>query len=167
MLRYDIKTIAQYFWLLILLPGLMAGCRSEGKHSTIEKEKKAIEKVINSSIGWARNKDLHLLHSIIANDADYLEVQPGEKVVKGYDDFRKAEEFWLNPAFKAIRYEIDDLKITLSESGTVAWWFGMLDDINQWKGEPANWINTRWTGVMEKRNGKWVIVQQHFSFASN
>ena len=22
-----------------------------------------------------------------------------------------------------------------------------------------------WTGVLEKRNGSWVIVQQHFSFA--
>ena len=41
----------------------------------------------------------------------------------------------------------------------------MLDDMNEWKGQPANWENTRWTGVTEKRDGKWVIVQQHFSFA--
>jgi hypothetical protein len=34
-----------------------------------------------------------------------------------------------------------------------------------WDGQPANWENTRWTGVLEKRGGRWVIVQQHFSFA--
>jgi len=26
-------------------------------------------------------------------------------------------------------------------------------------------MNTRWTGVLEKRKEKWVIVQMHFSFA--
>jgi hypothetical protein len=31
----------------------------------------------------------------------------------------------------------------------------------------ASWENTRWTGVVEKRDGRWVIVQQHFSFASD
>lgn len=25
----------------------------------------------------------------------------------------------------------------------------------------------RWTGVLEKRDGKWLIVQMHFSFASD
>jgi hypothetical protein len=28
-------------------------------------------------------------------------------------------------------------------------------------------LNTRWTGVLEKREGKWLIVQMHFSFASD
>jgi len=25
-------------------------------------------------------------------------------------------------------------------------------------------VDTRWTGVMEKRAGRWLIVQMHFSF---
>jgi hypothetical protein len=41
----------------------------------------------------------------------------------------------------------------------------VLDDVNEWRGQPANWMNTRWTGALEKRDGKWVIVQMHFSFA--
>jgi len=65
-----------------------------------------------------------------------------------------------------VRYEIRDLKINFSKSGDVAWFFCVLDDINEWKGQPANWENTRWTGVLEKIDGSWRIVQQHFSFAS-
>jgi hypothetical protein len=42
----------------------------------------------------------------------------------------------------------------------------MLDDVNEWEGKPLSWENTRWTGVAEKRNGQWKIVQQHFSFAT-
>jgi len=133
---------------------------------SLEREKQLVEKVIHSSIGWAKNKDINLLYSIIANDTSFLEVHPDNKVVKGFEEFRKTEKFWLNPDFKAIRYEIKDLSINFSNSGDVAWFFCMLDDINEWKGQPANWENTRWTGVLAKRNGKWVIVQQHFSFAS-
>jgi hypothetical protein len=48
----------------------------------------------------------------------------------------------------------------------VAWFFCILDDINEWKGQPANWENTRWSGVLEKRSGRWVMAQQHFSFAA-
>ena len=132
----------------------------------IREEKQVIERTILSSITWAGNKDLDLLYSVIANDSTYLEVQPSDRVVKGIAEFRKSEKFWMNPDFKAVRAETRDMHISLSESGTVAWWYCELDDINTWKGQPANWENTRWTGVLEKRKDKWVIVQMHFSFAS-
>jgi ketosteroid isomerase-like protein len=124
-----------------------------------------IEKVINSSIGWAKNKDFTLLYSIIANDSDYLEVDPGSGLTKGFKEFKKNESFWGSPDFKAIRYDIRDLTINISEKGDAAWFYGILDDVNEWKGKPACWMNTRWTGVLEKRNDKWIMVQMHFSFA--
>ncbi len=129
-------------------------------------DRDAITRTIHSCIGWAKTKDFALLYGSIANDPDFLEVHPDGRVVAGFDDFRKAEAFWGNPDFKAVRYEIRDLRIRLSKSGDVAWFYGLLDDINEWKGRPANWENTRWTGVLEKRDGRWVMVQQHFSFAA-
>ena len=132
----------------------------------IEVEKGLVEKTIHSSIGWAKSKDINLLYSVIANDTNYIEVDPDDRVVKGFQDFKKAEIFWMNPDFKAIRYEIKDLTINFSKSGDFAWFFCMLDDINEWKGQPANWENTRWTGVLEKRDNNWIIVQMHFSFVS-
>jgi len=128
-------------------------------------ETEAISRVIHSSISWAKLKDIRLLYSVIANDSNYLEVDPDAKVVVGFDEFKKAEAFWMSPNFKAIRYDIKDMRINISKSGDVAWWFCILNDINEWKGQPASWENTRWTGVLEKRDGKWVIVQMHFSFA--
>ena len=93
-------------------------------------------------------------------------MHPDGAVVKGFEDFKKAEKFWGSPDFKAVRYEIRDLKIKLSKSGDVAWFYCILDDINEWKGQPANWENARWTGVLEKRDGRWMMAQQHFSFAA-
>ena len=159
--------IAFIFCFFVLLVYKAAGQSDKLiQADSLKGEKQLVEKVIHGSIGWAKHKDINLLYSIIANDTSFLEVHPDEKVVKGFQEFKKAEKFWMNPDFKAIRYEIKDLSINFSNSGDVAWFFCMLDDINEWKGQPANWENTRWTGVLEKRNGKWVIVQQHFSFAS-
>ncbi len=128
-------------------------------------ERWPIEQAIRECIGWAKTKDFRLLYGVVANDADFLEVHPDGAVVRGFEEFRKAESFWGSPDFKAVRFGMRDLKITLSQSGQVAWFYCLLDDINEWKGKPANWENTRWTGVLEKRDGRWIVVQQHFSFA--
>jgi ketosteroid isomerase-like protein len=125
----------------------------------------SIEQAIHGCIGWAKNKDFKLLYSIIADDSSYLEVDPGMEMIVGIDQFKRNEAFWNSPNFKAIRYDIRDLKINLSRSGDVAWFYCMLDDVNEWKGHPASWLNTRWTGVLEKRDGRWRMAQMHFSFA--
>jgi hypothetical protein len=125
-----------------------------------------VETAIRSCIGWAQDKDLELLYSVIANDSNYVEVHPGGRIVKGFQEFRKAEQIWMSDDFKAIRYEISDLKITFSRSGEVAWFICTLDDINEYKGQPASWEDTRWTGVLEKRDDRWTMVQMHFSFAA-
>ena len=122
-----------------------------------------VESAIDGTIAWARTKDFDWLYGIIANDSAYLEVQPEDVVIKGFTAFQKNAEFFASPDFRAIRYEIKDLQITVSRTGDVAWFFCMLDDINDWQGQPASWINVRWTGVLERRDGKWVMVQMHFS----
>ena len=137
--------------------------KSGGVTSADQQEIPAVEQSIRDCIGWAKTKDFRLLYSVIANDPDFLEVHPDGKIVKGFDEFKKAEQIWKSPDFKAVRYEIRDLRIKLSRSGDVAWFAGLLDDINEWKGRPASWEDTRWTGVLEKRDGRWVMVQQHFS----
>lgn len=144
-----------------------ASCRSIAPAPVVdtEREIKAVEQAIRSCIGWAQTKDFPLLYRTIANDPDYLEVDPNPGIIRGFAEFKKNEAVWGSPNFKAIRYDIRDLKITLSKSGDVAWFYCVLDDVNEWKGRPASWLNTRWTGVLEKRNGAWVVVQMHFSFA--
>lgn len=154
------------FGLALLLVSFVVADRVGPSGAAGGDELGLIEQSIRACIGWAKTKDFRVLYNVIANDPDFLEVHPDGAVVKGFEDFKKAEKFWGSPDFKAVRYEIRDLKIKLSKSGDVAWFFCILDDINEWKGQPANWENTRWTGVLEKRDGRWVTVQQHFSFAA-
>jgi len=156
--------------LLLIALLFITNCTFRNKTKTgIDRshELKVIEQTINSSISWIVNKDTTLLYSIIADDENYLEVHPHDNVVKGIVQFKKAEKFWLDPRFKHVKFETWDMKINLSEDGSVAWFYTMLNDINEWEGEKASWENTRWTGVLEKRNGKWKMVQGHFSYPAN
>jgi len=128
------------------------------------KETKEVTKAIDNVFGWAVTKDFNLFFNTIADDSDFISVTPYKRVKIGVNDVRKDTAFWGDAKFKAIRHEIRDLKIVFSRSGDVAWFYCELDDINEWDGQPANWENVRWTGVLEKRDGSWRVVQQHFSW---
>lgn len=156
----------QWFFLELSKPAAPSPGGPAAGEKSGDAEIEKITGAIHSCIGWAGTKDFGRLYGVIANDADFLEVHPDGNVVKGFEEFKKAEKFWGSPDFKAVRYDIRDLRIRLSRSGDVAWFFAILDDINEWKGRPANWEDTRWTGVLEKRDGRWVMAQQHFSFAA-
>lgn len=151
---------------IILLAALAVPGPARARAYAGDAETEAVARAIHACIGWAGTKDFGLLYRVIAGDEEFLEVHPDGAVVKGITEFRKAEAFWGSPDFKAVRYDIRDLDIRFSRGGDVAWFFAVLDDINEWKGRPANWEDTRWTGVLEKRDGRWVMVQQHFSYAA-
>ena len=130
-------------------------------------DKAEIARAIDISIGWAMTKDRPLLESVIAHDPGLFIFHPGaDDTVVGWDAFVPNFDFWMNPAFKATGYEVRDLRVNLSRSGDVAWWSAILDDCGEWQGKPGCWKDTRWTGVLEKRDGRWQIVQMHFSFGT-
>ena len=130
-------------------------------------EKAEIRKVIDSSIGWALNKDKERLYNSLAQDSTFFIFHPDStSTIFGFESFRElVENFFMNENFRATGYEIKDLHIDLAQSGQTAWFRALLDDLGEWRGRPTIWHNVRWTGVLEKRAGKWLIVQMHFSHA--
>jgi ketosteroid isomerase-like protein len=133
-----------------------------------ESDRDQIEAAVRSSIGWALTKDRPLLESLLAQDDGLFIFHPDSKsTVRGWAEFVKLFEVWMDPRFKATRFDVRDLRITLSRSGDAAWYSALLDDCGEWDGKASCWKDTRWTGVLEKREGRWVIVQMHFSFAAD
>jgi ketosteroid isomerase-like protein len=130
-------------------------------------EKTAVEKVIRANIGWALTKDRALLESTMVHDGRLLIINPDSEITAGWEPFAKNFDFWMDPRFKATGFDIHDLRIDFSPLGDAAWWSCVLDDLYEWDGKAGAWKDTRWTGVLEKRAGKWRIVQMHFSFAAD
>lgn len=131
-------------------------------------ERTVVEKTIRDAIGWALTKDQRRLESILAHDADFFIFHPDSKsTVRGWEAFAKMIPDFMDPRFKATRFEVNELATNFSRSGDVAWYSAMLEDCGEWNGKASCWKETRWTGVLEKREGRWVIVQMHFSFAKD
>ena len=162
-MKIAIYRLLQVFFVFLLFFGCDLREDSNNRDAEIEK----ISRVIDSAIGWFKTKDFSVMFNVFAQDSNFLEVHPDSTVVKGFDQLKKNSDIFKNPVFLYVRHEIWDLKINLSKNGDTAWFFCMLNDISTWKGRQVGWENTRWTGVLEKRNGRWVIVQQHFSFAAD
>jgi ketosteroid isomerase-like protein len=152
------------------LPFLTGGHGSASGTKDKETEKSKITQVIHDSIEWAYpEKNQKRLYATIAKDASFFIFHPdSESTIVGFDAFQNlVEKVFMNPTFSAKGSDIRDLRINLSQSGDVAWFSAILDDFGESNGKPHAWLNTRWTGVLEKREGKWLIVQMHFSFASD
>jgi hypothetical protein len=148
---------------LLILVSCDRGNR-EMQQFDLSTERAKVEQTIRNNLGWAPTKDFDLLKSTICLDSTYLVVNPTDRVAIGEDDFRNTEEFFRSPDFQAVGFEISDLRINFSKGGDVAWFYCHLNDWNIWQGQPANWENARWTGVIEKIDGAWRIRQMHFSY---
>ena len=74
----------------------------------------AIEKAIHASIGWALTKDRALLQSVLSHDAGLFIFHPDSKsTVVGWEPMERLFAVWMDPRFKATRYEISLLSQVL------------------------------------------------------
>lgn len=153
--------------ILLALFVVLGVCSAADAKPDVAAERANIEKVIRASIEWAMTKDTDLLYRSFTHDSTLFWFSPDDAgTVRGFDAFKQqVEQIFLSPAFKAVGSEFKDLDIHLSRAGDVAWWSCILNDRNTWNGRPADWENVRWTGVLEKRDRNWVIVQMHFSYS--
>lgn len=148
-------------WGVFLIPA------GEADAEAFSAEKAAIAKAVEDSIGWARNKNRDLLFGLFAHDSRLLILQPtSEGTISGFAALQKfCADTWLDPAYQAAGHEIRDLKIDLSPQGDTAWFSAELDDCASYQGREECRRNIRWTGVLVKKEGRWVFTQQHSSFA--
>ena len=72
---------------------------------------------------------------------------------------------WMDDRFETTVTALRDFRCNFSRGGDVAWFSTIVDDCYEWDGNPGCWQDTRWTGVLEKRAGRWVTVQMHGSVA--
>lgn len=127
-----------------------------------------IEEAVHDTIAWALTKDRARLEEIVAHDENYFSFHPsGLDGVRGYEEFERGFDMWMDPRFEATRTDVRDFRCQLSRSGDVAWFSAILDDCATWDGAPICWNDTRWTGVLELRDERWQMMQMHFSFAAD
>ena len=131
-------------------------------------EKSEISRILHDAFGWALTKDRALFERIFAQDDDFFTFYPDSKsTVRGWSQFKKFLDGWMDPRNMSKGFEIRDMRIVVSRRGDSAWFSAIVDDEGEFDGEPWGATDIRWTGVLEKRDGSWRICQQHLSDAND
>jgi hypothetical protein len=151
------------------LPLLVACGAAAPARASAAAEKAKIEQVVRTSIEWATTKDTLALFDGFAQDPGFFIFHPDSKsTIAGFEAFRRlTRDVFMDPRFRATDSRFRDLRIQLAKSGDAAWFSCLLDDHAEWDGRKTGWDDARWTGVLEKRGGRWRIAQMHFSLASD
>ena len=140
----------------------------ESRNSDAKNDEQQIIRALHDAFGWALTKDRALFESVFAGDDDFFTYFPDSKsTVLGWQQFEKFLEEWMDPRSKATGYDIRNLRIVVSRTGDVAWFSAIVDDEGEFDGKPWGTKDIRWTGVLERRGGRWKICQQHMSQAND
>jgi len=108
-------------------------------------------------------QDFSLLRRVIAHDADMVHIGTDRgEVWRGWKDLRASavEQF---DELRFYNATIRDLTIRTDSDETVAWYSHLLDAEIGAEDGVQTWQGARFTGVLERRERGWVIVQTHVS----
>ncbi len=149
---------------------LYQNCLAANHYNTevdIEAEKAKVKAVLEKLSTAVQTKNMELFSQVFVHNKNIIVIGP---------DFREMALDWKTLAYiknqqfkdlKNIKVFSREEKITLDSSGTVARYFVLSDLSFVSSGLPFHVKGVRETGVFEKENGRWVIVQQHTSAPVN
>ena len=109
------------------------------------------------------DEDMETFEEIIAHDPEMVVIGTDtSEYIVGYEPFKKARKQQFE-SFENIEFNVQERAVQLAETGTVAWFTEVYDVFLMAQDQPVSLDDIRVSGVMEKRDGAWVIVHLHTS----
>lgn len=109
------------------------------------------------------SEDMAAFDRVFAHDADAVSfgTDAAERFV-GFDALRKSVESQF-ASFDGSKLTVRDEVVKASRGGDAAWFSEVVDWDTKAGGEAVSLKGCRFTGVLEKRDGAWKVVQFHAS----
>ncbi len=127
----------------------------------------SIENVLEQYVISNENKDFDLIQKIWAPDSDIIlfGTDSDEKLM-GWTNIKNAikEQFEI---IDETYISVSDQYIKISCDGSTAWFAEILNYNFVYQGEAKEFEGLRFTGILEKQEGEWKIVQAHLSLPAH
>ena len=153
------------FYLLIFA-AMMTACDTGGTKCPdvdLDKEISEIRSALEQYELSREREDFATVENLWAQDENIvLFGTEGDEQLVGIQAIREAISRQFDE-FENTLINISDQKIHVNASGNTAWFSEVLDYNFIYMGEDMAFEGIRFTGVMEKRDGKWKLVQGHLS----
>ena len=123
-----------------------------------------LETTVRDLVRANAEKDLPTMSKLMAHDADIISYSIGGRKYVGWSNLERdiKEEF---EKVAAIDLPISELKVW--SKGDIGWYTMELDYVRvlgQGSGQERAVLPLRETGVLERRNGQWILLSWHESF---
>ena len=140
---------------LLLAPAAFAASHTEmsaGPKAVVDQFNKIFE-----------SEDMAAFDRLFAHDADAVSfgTDASERFV-GFDALRRSVTTQF-ASFEGSKLAVRDEVVTVSRGGDAAWFSEVVDWDTKAGGQPVSLKGCRFTGVLEKRDGEWKVVQFHAS----
>ncbi len=150
--------------LIILVMGaaflMMSNCTQQ---VDIAAEKAKVNTVLDQVIQMMETEDLDLFSRLFAHDPDMVcfGTDAGERIV-GWEALKTVMQTQF-AATENSKLSVTDRVIKVHNSGEVAWFSEIIDWNMLSEGQTMELKGLRGSGVLEKQNGNWVVIQLHYS----
>ena len=154
------------FFIVILAGLFVMGCQQPVDKAASVDPQKEIENValvLEKYVIANERQDLDLVHEIWAPYPDIVVfgTNSDEKLI-GWESIRDALQRQFS-TFEDTYISVRDQVIKVNETGNTAWFSEVMNYNYIYKGEAKQFEGLRFTGVLQKHNGEWYIVQSHVS----
>jgi len=145
---------------------VLSSCSSNNKvkqsiDSKIEKDKVAL--VLEKYIIANETKNLHLIEQVWAPKDDIVVIGTNtDECLIGWENIKAAIKRQFD-SFEDTYISVRDQLISINESGNTAWFSEIINYNYIYNGKAVQYEGLRFTGVLEKKNDEWLIVQSHLS----
>lgn len=154
------------YYIMILLAGSITSCGTQGDKCPevdFDKELSEIRMVLEQYELARESEDFATVEHLWAPNADIILFgTEGDEQLVGIESIKKAMSRQFDEVENTL-INISDQKLRINRSGTTAWFSEVLDYNFIYLGENMVFEGIRFTGVLEKIDGKWKLVQGHLS----
>lgn len=155
----------KHFYSLSLLIGILiiiSGCMEKNVFDP-EEEKARIETVLEKYVIANETQDIDLVKNVWAPQEDIVVFgTAGDEKFIGWENIKTRLENQFN-LFEDTYISVSDQIIKINDTGNTAWFSEIINYNFIYKGKAVSYEGVRFTGVLEKIEGEWYIVQSHMS----
>jgi ketosteroid isomerase-like protein len=157
------------FLIIIVIAASAVSCcnktieKKDRSTVNVAKEKENVALVLENYVLASERQDLNLIKEIWASEPDIVVfgTSSDEKLI-GWEAISDAFKRQFN-ASQETYIAVSDQKIDINDTGNTAWFSEIINYNYVYHGKARKYEGLRFTGVLEKRDGEWKIVQSHMS----
>jgi len=155
----------KYVLVLFISILTLSSCNVNNRKNTCipEEEMEKIALVLEKYVIANEKQDMNLVKEIWASEPDIMVfgTNSDEQLI-GWEQIRDAMQRQFN-SFEDTYISVHDQVIQINECCNTAWFSEIMNYNYIYQGDAKQFEGLRFTGVLEKKDGEWFIVQSHIS----